>query len=263
MSRIKIIHNEPAISEEQIEKHKDFDQLLGKFNSLKTSRPSVRKYKTGLGLAGLILLAGTFLYVYKNNTASEQPFFVPHYEKVPPVEVPHQGAPVAKISPEPKTEGQAKAEQTAGLPEKREENEALTHEMSRNAEVKEEKLPLKDSEKAKAGDTEEEIALSYTEAVPKKGMQHLYRYFNENLRYPQEEMMEKKEGTVILSFSVTREGKAAAVEVVQKVSDGIDAEAVRLIKEMPEWTPAFVKGKAVNSRVTLPVTFQINDSDEK
>lgn len=264
MSRIKIIHNEPAISEEQIRKHKDFDQLLGRFNSCQTSRPPSRNYKTGLGLAGLILLAGTFLYVYKSNTVSEQPLLVPHNEKGQPVEAPYQGAPVAKIPPGTKTEGQAIAEQAAGLPEEREGNEALTpKEMSRSPAVKEEKLPLREYKKAKTGNTEEEIALSYTEAVPKKGMKHLYRYFNENLRYPQKEMMTKKEGTVILSFSVTPEGKAAAVEVVQKVSEGIDAEAVRLIKEMPEWTPAYVKGKAVNSRVTLPVTFQIDDSDEK
>jgi hypothetical protein len=46
--------------------------------------------------------------------------------------------------------------------------------------------------------------------------------------------------------------------VVKKVSDEIDAEAVRVIKAMPKWKPGMQNGKVVRVKYTIPVSFRLS-----
>ena len=50
--------------------------------------------------------------------------------------------------------------------------------------------------------------------------------------------------------------------VVKGVSPLLDEEAVRIVSEMPKWTPGQVKGKNVASYFNLPVTFRLKSSEE-
>src|ERR1043165_6228382 len=65
----------------------------------------------------------------------------------------------------------------------------------------------------------------------------LMMYIRQNLHYPEADFKSKTQGRAIIEFIVRKDGSIDSIQVVQSVSPTIDAEAVRLIKGMPHWTP--------------------------
>ena len=52
--------------------------------------------------------------------------------------------------------------------------------------------------------------------------------------------------------------------MVQSANPLLDAEALRVIKNMPDWKPGKnEKGEPVNVAVNLPVQFSLDDTDKK
>jgi len=62
-------------------------------------------------------------------------------------------------------------------------------------------------------------------------------------------------GSVFVSFVVERNGSITQPAIIKGVSEKADAEAMRLIKEMPKWNPGRQSGRAVRTRFVLPVRF--------
>jgi protein TonB len=56
---------------------------------------------------------------------------------------------------------------------------------------------------------------------------------------------------------VNRNGAIVDIEVVRGVDRSLDAEAVRVIASMPNWSPGKQRGKAVRVKYTLPVNFRL------
>ena len=92
-------------------------------------------------------------------------------------------------------------------------------------------------------------------AVPKGGPQGYADYLASHQKYPTAAMQAKQEGTVLVTFVVEKSGSIGEVTVAQPVAPLLDAEAMRVIKSAPRWTPAHQKGKAVRQRVSVPVSF--------
>ena len=82
-------------------------------------------------------------------------------------------------------------------------------------------------------------------------------WIDDNLKYPVEAAMDGIEGRVIVQFIVRPTGKVVDAEVVRGIAPSLDKEALRLINIMPNWIPGRQKGKAVNVRYTLPITFKL------
>jgi len=91
--------------------------------------------------------------------------------------------------------------------------------------------------------------------VPKGGPQGYADYLASHQKYPTAAMQAKQEGTVTVTFVVEKSGSIGEVEVKQPVAPLLDAEAIRVIKSAPRWTPAHQKGRAVRQRVSVPVSF--------
>ncbi len=92
-------------------------------------------------------------------------------------------------------------------------------------------------------------------AVPKGGPAAYAEYLQSHQKYPTAALQAKQEGTVQVTFVVERSGSVGEVAVKQPVAPLLDAEAMRVIKAGPKWTPAHQKGQAVRQRVTVPVSF--------
>jgi protein TonB len=92
-------------------------------------------------------------------------------------------------------------------------------------------------------------------AVPKGGPAGYADYLASHQKYPTAAMQAKQEGTVMVTFVVERTGVVDEVTVTQPVAPLLDAEAIRVIKSAPRWTPAHNKGQLVRQRVTVPVSF--------
>lgn len=90
------------------------------------------------------------------------------------------------------------------------------------------------------------------------GKEAMYSYLQSNIKYPEAAKKAETEGTVYLSFVVEKDGKITSVEVLRGVGDGCDEEAVRVVKNMPEWNPGKQRGQVVRVAYTLPIKFNLN-----
>lgn len=85
----------------------------------------------------------------------------------------------------------------------------------------------------------------------------LLQFVNENTRYPEEAMVKKIQGRVIIRFAVTKEGKVSNISVIKGVDSLLDAEAVRVVSMLKDFEPGKQGGKAVNVWYMIPVTFAL------
>ena len=83
------------------------------------------------------------------------------------------------------------------------------------------------------------------------------KWVNENIVYPEDALKAKKEGRVIVMFTITSEGKMTNAKVLKGTFKSMDDEALRVIKSSPEWTPGMMHGKAVPVTYTFPVVFKL------
>ena len=90
------------------------------------------------------------------------------------------------------------------------------------------------------------------------GMQELMKFMQTNIRYPKEAQERGIQGRVIVQFVVNKDGSISEECVVRSVDSQLDAEAIRIIRSMPNWTPGKQRGEPVRVRFTLPVTFRLN-----
>jgi len=89
------------------------------------------------------------------------------------------------------------------------------------------------------------------------GQMELLKFLAENVRYPKEAEEKGKQGRVVLTFIVEKDGSVSNIDVAKKVCEELDAEAVRVVSSMPKWTPGMQNGKNVRVKYTVPVTFRL------
>ena len=95
------------------------------------------------------------------------------------------------------------------------------------------------------------------------GMEALNTYLRNNIRYPQEAQKAGIQGRVIIQFIVSKDGSITDAEVAHSVDPQLDAEALRLIKNMPRWKPGMRKGQAIRVKQTLPIRFAFTKTSDK
>ncbi len=81
------------------------------------------------------------------------------------------------------------------------------------------------------------------------------RFLNKTLRYPDSAVIHEIQGTVVIRFGLSKEGKVSYLKVTQSVDTYLDAEALRVMNLMPDWYPAVVAGVPVESFHVQPIVF--------
>ena len=106
---------------------------------------------------------------------------------------------------------------------------------------------------------ETENAFDVVEQMPEYpgGLAELMKYLSMNVHYPEAAMKTGTQGRVLVRFIVEEDGTVSEAKVVRKVSDELDAEALRVVNAMPKWKPGLQKGQPVRVKYTLPVTFRL------
>ncbi|HEY9183809.1 MAG TPA: TonB family protein [Salegentibacter sp.] len=87
------------------------------------------------------------------------------------------------------------------------------------------------------------------------GREKLYAFLKENINIPREQ----KQGVtvrVVLKFTINPEGDLSEIQIVDGAPHRYNAEAVRVLSQMPRWTPTRRFGNPVATRYTLPIIFQ-------
>jgi TonB family protein len=86
------------------------------------------------------------------------------------------------------------------------------------------------------------------------GKQHLKDFLTEHMVYPRAELAAGRDGSVSLAFDIDAKGLPEEVKTLQTSGSAFTAEAMRLFRLLL-WTPASVRGKAVNDHQELTISF--------
>lgn len=89
------------------------------------------------------------------------------------------------------------------------------------------------------------------------GRELLLKYLAANIKYPASAVKAKKQGRVIVTFIVQKDGSITHAKIARSIDPELDAEALRVVKGMPKWTPGTQLGKPVSVKYTLPVKFSL------
>jgi TonB family protein len=233
MARIKInmMTDKPDITEEEIRNSMNFDQVLNLANTnLLHQRKRVRRVKAGLYIAGVVVLGLTAYWLLtplppvmpKNSTASHS--------------TPVHAAP-----------------------------DSISETPSIIANVPQDKTPKPTGTPGKSAATilqpspivSDSVAEVYVPAEPVKGFPALYEYFNRELNYPQEAIKDSTQGVITVNFVIDQHGAPINLKIANSLGPAFDAEAIRLIQNMPRWKAARLSGREIDSKISIPLTFHI------
>lgn len=92
------------------------------------------------------------------------------------------------------------------------------------------------------------------------GQAEMYKWLQNTVEYPKEARKNNIQGKIIVRFIIEKDGSIDGITVVRGVNELLDAEAIRIAKAMPKWSPAKLKGKIVRSYVALPVVFKLENT---
>ncbi len=106
---------------------------------------------------------------------------------------------------------------------------------------------------------EGDTIFSITDTMPvfPGGEPELFKFMGRSIKYPQSALDHGISGIVYVRFTVGKTGELRNIELVRGVQHSLDAESVRLITAMPNWTPAFYQGKPVDHWYNLPIRFTL------
>lgn len=84
----------------------------------------------------------------------------------------------------------------------------------------------------------------------------LTSFIRERLNYPALAARNRIEGKVVVSFWLDERGRPYGFGVLKGLGAGLDEEAIRVLKEMPDWQPAIVNGQPTVLQLRIPVVFR-------
>jgi TonB family protein len=257
MQKYNIFFSAERPSPEEIEVHKDFDKVLQQHKSALLYGKLV---KAGISLVSVAGLVGAFMIIYPNPSetgeAGQVALVTTQKEML-------ETLPLQPLADSPAEEQMALA--SAGTTQT-----ARSAAPAPQAGAKEESpalvLPAKESWKAvsaapaPAGPAEVKPSEKPNLAVfvkpePATGYKALHEYFAREMKHPQGEAPDRVSGIVLVSFAINEQGKPEEIEIEKNLDEACDAEAVRLVENMPPWKPATIDGQVVKTRLAVPVRF--------
>jgi protein TonB len=90
------------------------------------------------------------------------------------------------------------------------------------------------------------------------GMQAMMTYLGNNITYPEAARKKNVEGMSVVTFIIEKDGQVSNVSLKKGFDKDCDAEAMRVVKAMPAWTPGKKGGKKVRTEYNLPIKFKLN-----
>ena len=89
-------------------------------------------------------------------------------------------------------------------------------------------------------------------------MAECYMFVARQMHYPEKAEEKGIEGRVLIRFVVEKDGRLTNFEVIETPDPLLSDEALRVLKQMPQWIPAKNKGKDVRCRYSMPILFRLN-----
>jgi len=108
-------------------------------------------------------------------------------------------------------------------------------------------------------------AYTVAEEMPKfpGGDDARVKFLVENIKYPENARKNGIAGRVFITYVVEKDGRITGVEILRGFDDECDAEALRVVKMMPNWIPGTVDGEPVRTIFNIPISFNLDNSKKK
>ena len=92
------------------------------------------------------------------------------------------------------------------------------------------------------------------------GKDEAVKWIQQHIVYPSIARENGLQGKVYITFVIDKKGKVSDVKIVKDVvGGGCGEEAARVIKSMPDWKPGFQNGNPVKVKVTLPISYKLEN----
>lgn len=86
----------------------------------------------------------------------------------------------------------------------------------------------------------------------------LFKYIATNLKYPAKDKESNRNGKVVIQFIVNARGRIYDAKILKNTgSEEMGKEALKVIRNMPDWQPGMKDGKPVSVTFVIPITFSI------
>ncbi len=86
----------------------------------------------------------------------------------------------------------------------------------------------------------------------------LIEYFYKSMQYPSFAREKNLEGIAVVGFTIDDAGRTKNIVVKNGVCDEIKAECIRIVEEMPNWTPATSNGENIAYSFEATFNFSLN-----
>jgi TonB family protein len=111
---------------------------------------------------------------------------------------------------------------------------------------------------------EDVFLITTTKPVYPGGRQAMIEFISNNLRYPKSAAENKVEGKVTLKFIIDSHGKICCIDIIgEPIGYGLEEEAIRIVKSMPLWYPAYMDDKQVAVYYRLPIIFKYFEEEQE
>lgn len=90
------------------------------------------------------------------------------------------------------------------------------------------------------------------------GQDGLGKDISKSIKYPRAARDKGIQGKVILAFIVEKNGTIEQTEIIESANPDLDAEAIRVVKNLKAWLPGMKNGEPVAVSFVYPITFRLN-----
>ncbi|MBL7951093.1 MAG: energy transducer TonB [Flavobacteriales bacterium] len=106
-------------------------------------------------------------------------------------------------------------------------------------------------------DPDEALAIAEVMPVHPGGEEAMFKYLMKELKYPELAVENGIQGVVYVNFVVERDGTITTIRVLRGIGAGCDEEAMRVVRNMPPWSPGLQGGRPVRVMYNLPIRFKL------
>lgn len=103
------------------------------------------------------------------------------------------------------------------------------------------------------------------EEKSKLALDELLKFIYTRVKYPAEARKNNITGLLIVEFKIDTDGKMKNLKLAKSIHPSLDASFMEVVKSLSElqnpWIPAMSNGKAVESKISLPIIFKIQGSE--
>lgn len=89
------------------------------------------------------------------------------------------------------------------------------------------------------------------------GISAQLQFIQKNFKYPNIDLSNNVSGKVEVTFNVEADGRLTNIRITKGLTETTNAEAVKVIKAMPNWIPGTVDGLKTRQEFTLPINFSL------